>query len=88
MSVDWSEDDARKVEMIRVKNIRYLSLRSSKLKTGTKENILRNFCDKKGQGKEKKNWRKKVDKEIELKETIMKDLLVKKKLAKSKKKRL
>ena len=88
MSIDWSEDDARKVEMIRIKNIRYLSLRSSKLKTGPKENILMNFCETKGYKKEKEDWRKKVDKEIELKETIMKDLLVKKKLAKSKKKRL
>ena len=88
MGVDWSEDDDRKVEMIRVKNIRYLSLRSSKLKTSMKENILRNFCENKGHIKEKENWRRKVDKEIELKEIILRDLLLNKKLAKSKKKRL
>ena len=88
MGVDWNEDDARKLEMIRIKNIRYLSLRSSKLKIVTKENILRNFCETKGYKKEKEDWRKKVDKELELKETIMKNLVVKKKMAKSKKKRL
>ena len=88
MNVDWSEDDERKVEMLRIRNIRYLSLRNSKLKAGPTENILRNFCETKGYKKEKEDWRKKVDKELELKETIVKDLLVKKKLAKSKKKRL
>ena len=88
MGVDWNEDGARRVEMIRIKNIRYLSLRSSKLKIVTKENILRNFCETKGYKKEKEDWRKKVDKELELKETIMKNLVVKKKMAKSKKKRL
>ena len=85
MSVDWSEDDARNVEMIRVKNIRYLSLKSSKVKTSAKENILRNFCEKKWQRNEKENWRKKVDEEIESKETALRDLMLKKKLAKSKK---
>ena len=88
MHVEWSEDDASKVEMLRVKNIRYLSLKNSKAKPGTKENVLRTFCEKKGLGTGNENWRRKAEEEIELKETRLKDLLMKKKLTKSKKKKL
>ena len=74
--------------MLRVKNIKYLSLKSSKLKPGARENALKNFCEKIGLRTEKENWRRKVEEEIKLNESQLKGLLIKKKLAKSKKKKL
>ena len=47
--------------MLRIKNIRFLSLKDSKMTGVEKVNVLEQFCERKGV---KENWRKDVEKEI------------------------
>ena len=49
--------------MLRIKIIRFLSLKDSKMTGVEKVNVLEQFCERKGV---KENWRKDVEKEIEL----------------------
>jgi hypothetical protein len=88
LNVLWDVEDAKNVEMIRITNIRYLNLKSSKVKVGMKENVLEKFCEQKGLNEMKESWRKNVEEETELKEIELKEILTKKKLAKSKKKKI
>ena len=54
----------------------------------TKVNVLEQFCRKNGLQELKENWRKNVETEIEFKEKELEELTNKKKLAKSKKRKL
>ena len=85
--ITWNVEDDRNVEMIRIRNIRFLNLKSGRMNVGMKVNVLEQFCERKGLNGTKENWRKNVEHETELKETEVNELLAKKKLAKSRKKK-
>ena len=52
-----------------------------------KENVLEKFYERKGLNEKKEGWMKNLEKEIDLKESELKELLLMKKLAKSKKRK-
>ena len=85
VNIVWSVEDERNVKALRIRNIRFLSLKRGKVKVGLKENVLEQFCEKKGLYEMKEIWLKNV--ETELKNTGLKELMLKKKLAKSKKRK-
>ena len=88
VNIVWSVEDERNVKALRIRNIRFLSLKRGKVKVGLKENVLEQFCEKKGLYEMKEIWLKNVETEIELKDTELKELMLKKKLAKSKKRKV
>ena len=66
--ISWNVEDDRNVEMLRIWNIQFLSLKDSKMTGGVKVNVLEKFCERKGVNEVKENWRQDVEHEIELKE--------------------
>ena len=87
MNIAWNIEDAKNVKSFKMKNIRFLSLKSGKAKIGMKENVLEMFYEQKGWNEKKEDWRKNFEKEIDLKDIKLKELILKKKLAKSKKRK-
>ena len=71
-----------------MRNVRYLNLKESKQKENAKNNVLQEFCERKGKSRKKGAWEKKVEEEIELKESELKETYNAKKTAKSRKKKI
>ena len=46
MNIVWNVEDAKNVETFKIKNIRFLSLKSSRVKVGMKENVLEKFYER------------------------------------------
>ena len=65
-----------------------MSLKESKLKENVRLNVFENFCERKGLNRKKGIWERKVDDEMKLKENELKEILNRKKLAKSKRKKI
>ena len=73
MNIAWNIEDAKNVKSFKMKNIRFLSLKSGKAKIGMKENVLEKFYEQKGWNEKKEDWRKNFEKEIDLKESELKE---------------
>ena len=50
--------------------------------------VFEKFCERKGLDRKKESWERKIDEELKMKEIDLKDILTRKKIAKSKKKKL
>ena len=84
----WNDEDERNVTMFMVRNVRYLNPKNGRMNGANKENVLEQFCRKKGLHEQKEKWRKDIETEIDLKEIEVEEIKRKTKQAKSKKKKL
>jgi hypothetical protein len=87
-NVCWNDEDERKYCEWKIINVKYMSLKESKLKENVRLNVFEHFCERKGLNRKKGIWETKVDDEIRLKESELKDILNRKKLKKSKRKKI
>ena len=87
-NVTWNVDDVRNVNLLKTRNVRYLSMRSGNMNLKKKVNNLEQFWERTGLNKVKETWRTEVEREVELKECEASELIKMTKLAKSKKKKL
>jgi hypothetical protein len=87
-NVIWSGDDERKYNEWKLKNVRHLSLKYSKQGERLKKGPFEEFCSRKGIEREKGLWEKEIEKENDLKENILKDLILERKTSRSKSKKL
>ena len=46
--ITWNVEDDRNVGMIKIRNIRFLNLKSGRMNVGIKVNALEQFCERKG----------------------------------------
>ena len=46
VNIVWSVEDEKNVKALRIRNIRFLSLKRGKVKADSKENVLEQFCEK------------------------------------------
>jgi hypothetical protein len=86
--VSWSAENERNFEELKLRNIRFLNLKESKMKENDGLNIFENFCERKGLNRVKGNWERDIEKEIEKKEIELKEIQLNKKTAKSKRKKI
>ena len=89
LQLAWSSDDEKNVESFKLKNLRFLSLKRGKSNAGKRENIFEKFCNIKGLNDNiKEDWLMHVENDIELKEEKLRVIVMKKKLAKSRKRKI
>ena len=69
----------------KVQNLRTLNLKESKVKETVKSSPFEKFCLKKGLERDKGLWERMAEKETEMKETVLKEIKLERKGARSKK---
>ena len=84
MSVKEKKD----YDLWKIRNLKTLNLKESKLKENVKNGPFENFCHKNGINRKKDKWEILSEKETERKEEILKELKLERKCAKSKKKKI
>ena len=87
-NISWDIETERKFLEWKALNIKFLNLKDSKNKKEVKVSELEKFCAVKGLAREKSTSEIEYEKEIKEKDTNLKEMIAKKKLAKSKKKKL
>ena len=87
-NMNWNDEDMRNVSNLRVRNVRFLNLRNGTRNGMNKGNVLEEFCRKKGITEKKDIWRRKIEEEIEKKESEVEEMKKKKRQSKSKKRKL
>jgi hypothetical protein len=75
-------------DLWKIRNMKTLNLKESKLKENVKSGPFENFCHKKGLNRKKEKWEIRSEKETERKEDILKELKSERKCARSKKKKI
>ena len=86
--VYWNDEDERNYSEWKMKNLKYMSLKESKLKENVKQKVFEDFCERKGLNRKKGIWERIVDDEMKLKENELKEIMDRKKLARSKRKKI
>ena len=86
--LEWSQSLERKYTLWKTANIKFLNLKESTLKVKEQENELVKFWEVKGGKKVKENWEKDAEAAANEKEIKLKEILEKKKSAKSRKRKV
>ena len=87
-SLEWDVRQRKDYENWKLRNLRTLNLKESRMKESVKSGPFESFCKKKGLERKKEMWETRSEKEIEKKEEILKELKQERKVAKSKKRKL
>ena len=66
--VYWNDEDERNYSEWKMKHVKYMSLKESKLKENVGKNVFENCCEKKGLNRKNGIWERIVDDEMKLKE--------------------
>ena len=80
--------EKKEYDLWKIRNMKTLNLKESKMKESVKSGPFENFCHKKGLNRKKEIWEIRSEKETERKEDILKELKAERKCARSKKKKL
>ena len=69
-------------------NLKYLSLKDSKMKGKVGQNVFEKFCEMKGLERKKEHWEREIDERMKMQEIEIEEIVTKKKSMKSRKKKL
>ena len=81
----WDENEAKEYNELKVRNVRQMSLKESKVKETVKSGPFEELCAKKGLEREKWLWERKAEKEKKMKENDMKEIQNERKRSRRKK---
>jgi hypothetical protein len=84
--VTWGENEERNYTEWKLRNVRHMSLKESKLKQNVQSGPFEEFCAIKGIERKKGIWERNVEKENDLKEHFLKETKIEREKCKIKKK--
>ena len=72
----------------KIRNLKYLSLKDSKMKGKVGQNVFEKFCEMKGLERKKEHWEREIDERLKMQEIEIEEIMTRKKSMKSRKKKL